>query len=98
MHPAPGDLPRANCHGMNLKWTAPCAKLQSTTFLLVASRSLCVQVREVLEETGFDASKLVSEQNALSIDCNDRVIKLYVAGACTLRSLPAATPMQLPRL
>lgn len=32
----------------------------------------------MLEETGFDASKLVSEQNALSINCNDRVVKLYV--------------------
>jgi hypothetical protein len=30
----------------------------------------------VLEETGFDASKMVSEQNALSINCNDRVVKL----------------------
>ena len=42
----------------------------------------------MLEETGFDASKLVSEQNALSINCNDRVVKLYVASRCRQRLLP----------
>lgn len=58
--------------GRNSSWGFPKGKLSRNE-----SEMDCA-VREVLEETGFDASKLVSEQNALSINCNDRVIKLYL--------------------
>lgn len=55
------------------------------------------QVREVLEETGFDSSKLVSEQNSLSINCNDRVIKLYATRARSmLKFYLSHSPTQLP--
>lgn len=59
--------------GRNSSWGFPKGKLSRNE-----SEIECA-VREVLEETGFDSSKLVSEQNSLSINCNDRVIKLYLA-------------------
>lgn len=58
--------------GRNSSWGFPKGKLSRNE-----SEMDCA-VREVLEETGFDASTLVSEQNALSINCNDRVVKLYL--------------------